>query len=226
MPLKRYKRVITAIAVMLATLTASGGEPMAQAGTPALKAADVFANAPLEVLDMLRNSTRLDMLDYFQQADSIFPATDALGGTSRIETLTDDYMRVAITPVSRLEIKLLPFKKGEIVMTLYTTGSDGMARDTEVAFFDREMKPLDSSGFLKGPVMKDFFGLKGSDVSAKELRERIPFDAIEYSTGPGSAPLTATFTTLCVLSEEDRKDLEPLLKGPLQANWNLKAFDF
>ena len=85
-----------------------------------LTASKVFADAPLEVLDMLRPSTRLDMLDYYIQADSMLNATDALGGTSRIELMSPDYMKVSVTPVSTLEIKILSQGKRQIVMTLYT----------------------------------------------------------------------------------------------------------
>lgn len=218
--LGKIMSVMSAMAVVLsATLPAFGEQTDGNGGGARLKAADVFANAPLEVIDMIRPSARLDMLDYYQQVDSVLEATDALGGSSRIETLSDDYMRVAVSPASTLEIKVLPYRKGEIVMTLYTTGGEGMARDTEVSFFDAGLKPVDASKLLKAPVLKDFFDLKGSRFSEKELRELLPFDAIEYSTGPGNAPLTAAYTTLVTLSEETRKELQPLLKAPLTSTW-------
>ncbi|MDE6378891.1 MAG: DUF3256 family protein [Muribaculaceae bacterium] len=179
----------------------------------------VFAELPLEVSEMMRPSTRLDMIDYYTQADSLLTAINALGGESRIETVAPDYMKVSVTPVSTLEIKLLEAGKKQIVMTLYTTGGDGTARDTEVRFFDSELRPLDASGLLRAPETMDFFSLKGSGMSKRELLEKIPFPAVAYATGPGDVPLTATFTTLDIISKEDRELLTPLLTPALSAPW-------
>ena len=184
-----------------------------------LTASKVFAEAPLEVLDMLRPSTRLDMLDYYNQADSLLAVTNALGGESRFETVAPDYLKVSVSPVSTLEIKVLQAGKKQIVMTLYTVGDDGMARDTEVRFFDSDLKPLDASRFIKTPTLTDFFSIAGSGISKAELIEKIPFRAVAYTTGPGDAPLTATFTTLDAVSKEDRDSLTPLMIPALSATW-------
>ena len=185
-----------------------------------LTASKVFADVPLEVLDMLRPSTRLDMLDYYTQADSILVATDALGGASRLETVTPDYIKVSVTPVSTLEIKILGEGKRQVVMTLYTTGGDGVAKDTDVRFFDSRLRPLDASRFLKAPKITDFFSLKDSGISEKELGEKIPFSTVVYTTGPGEALLDATLTSLEVISREDRESLTPFLKPVLSVRWN------
>ncbi len=248
-------------------LGGKGGHP--KGGQESLTASEVFANIPLEVLDMLRPSTRLDMLDYYSHADSLWVAPDALGGKSQLLQVAPDYLKVSVTPVSTLEIKILPSKKGDIIMTLYTVsdttlsaiesrhwlrpsksksclrpGTDGFpavrepakrqpmesrhsclrpavgAADTEVKFFDKDLKPLDSKKFLKAPTLKDFFNLKDSSLTEKQLEEKLPFQTIAYTTGPGETPLTATFTTLSTLSQEDRDQLTPLLTPSLSATWN------
>lgn len=186
---------------------------------PALTASKVFAEVPLEALDMLRPSTRLDMLDYYGQADSILTVANALGGESRLMEVADDYMKVSVTPVSTLEIKILRQGKKEIVMTLYTTGDATMARDTEVRFFDSELKPLEASKYFKAPKLTDFFNLRDSRTSAEDLREKVPYTAVEYTTGPGDVPLIAMLTTLKAISEEDRDLLTPLLIPALSADW-------
>lgn len=192
------------------------------ASDASLTASKVFAEAPLEVLDMLRPSTRLDMLDYYTQADSIFVATNALGGESRLLEVAPDYLKAEITPVSTLEIKILKTGNKETVMTLFTTGGEGQARDTEVCFFDSALRPLDGEKLLKAPVLTDFFNLKGSDVSEEDLREKVPYAAVEYTTGPGDEPLTAALTTLSVISKEDRDLLTPLMVKTMSAPWKNK----
>lgn len=190
--------------------------------TEPLTAMKVFTDVPLEVLDMLRPSTRLDMIDYYTHADSLLTVSNALAGESRIEQVAPDYMKVSVTPVSTLEIKILPLGKKQIVMTLTTTGGEDMAKDTDVRFFDAQMNPIDASKLLKAPGLKDFFNLKDSGVSLKELGEKIPFMAVAYTTGPGDTPLTATLTTLTTLSNDDRDLLTPLLIPSLSTPWKSK----
>ena len=205
-------------------VTSVAGQAAMNEGEP-LTASKVFAEAPLEVLDMLRPSTRLDMLDYYTQADSILAATNALGGESRLVDVAPDYMKVAVTPVSTLEIKILKRGRNQVVMTLFTVGDEEVARDTEVRFFDAGLRPLETSGFLKAPKLTDFFTLKGSGISGEDLKEKVPFTATVYATGPGDTPLTATLTTLRVISQEDRDLLTPLLTPTLTANWK-NSFKF
>ena len=194
-------------------------------GSDTLTASKVFAEIPLDVLDMLRPSMRLDMLDYYSQADSILTVQDALGGQSRLEQLTPDYIKVSVTPISTLEIKILKSGKKQIVMTLYTVGGVGAAKDTDIRFFDALLRPLDKSKFIKAPGLLDFFDLKDlkeKQLTKAELIEKIPFAAVAYSTGPGEAPLSATLTTLDVISEGDRELLTPLLSPTLSAIWKGK----
>ncbi len=194
-----------------------------------LTASQVFAEIPLEVLDMIRPSMRLDMIDYYNQADSLLAVTNALGGESRLMEAAPDHMKVSVTPISTLEIKILPLGKRQMVMTLYTVASDQgegseepQLADTEVRFFDENLKPLDTDKYLKAPTLKDFFNLKGSDLTEEDLRDKIPFAAIAYTAGPGEAPLTATLTSLSSLSKEERELLRPLLIPSLSAGWRGK----
>lgn len=210
----------------LATIVAGHPRMYAQTDSGAsLTASKVFAEAPLEVLDLLRPSTRLDMLDYYSQADSILPAVNALGGVSRLTEVAPDYLKVEVSPVSTLEIKLLQAGKKQIVMTLYTTGDDSMARDTEVRFFDSQLKPLDAGKFLKAPGLTGFFTLKGSGISESDLKEKLPYAAVEYTVGPADTPLTAILTTLRAISQEDRDLLTTILTPTLTTQWK-GMYDF
>lgn len=191
-------------------LMAAFGSLAAKPSDP-LTARRVFADVPLEVLDLLRPSSRLDMIDYYTQADSILNATDALGGSSHIDVLTDDYLRMEVSPVSTLEIKILPYKKSHIAMTIYTVGGDSIAKDSEVRFYDSELKPLPEDKFIKTPDLKDFLNLRDSDVTMSDIAEWIPFQTIEFTTGPDETPLTATLTTLTILPNETKEKLEKIL---------------
>lgn len=218
--IKFLSKAVLSMALLLSA-TLSAVAKTVEAGD-SLTAPRVLAAIPLEVLDMLRVSARLDMIDYYEQLDSLHTVNDALGGNSRLERVAPDYLKLSVTPVSTLEIKILPYKKRDIVMTLYTTGGEGIAKDTEVAFFDADLRPLPVDKFLKRPDIADFFNLKESDISEKELKDILPFMAVEYSIGSEETPLRASLTTQEVLSEETKEILTPILKPSLTAEWKDK----
>lgn len=218
--IKFLSKAVLSMALLLSA-TLSAVAKTVEAGD-SLTATRVLADIPLEVLDMLRVSARLDMIDYYEQLDSLHMVNDALGGSSRLETVAPDYLKLSVTPVSTLEIKILPYKKRDIVMTLYTTGGEGIAKDTEVAFFDADLRPLPVDKFLKRPDIADFFNLKESDISEKELKDILPFMAVEYSIGSEETPLRASLTTQEMLSEETKEILTPILKPSLTAEWKDK----
>lgn len=218
--IKFLSKAVLSMALLLSA-TLSAVAKTVEAGD-SLTAPRVLAAIPLEVLDMLRVSARLDMIDYYEQLDSLHTVNDALGGNSRLERVAPDYLKLSVTPVSTLEIKVLPYKKRDIVMTLYTTGGEGIAKDTEVAFFDADLRPLPVDKFLKRPDIADFFNLKESDISEKELKDILPFMAVEYSIGSEETPLRASLTTQEMLSEETKEILTPILKPSLTAEWKDK----
>lgn len=215
---KKILNVIFLCFCCLASFAAGSPEP--------LKAGKVFAEAPLEVLDMLRPSVRLDMLDYYTQADSIVTVQNALGGESKFQVVTDDYIKVWVSPVSTLEIKVLPFKGGNIAMTIYTVGGDSIAADSKVDFFDADLKPLPFADFLKAPDPSSFFNLKGTDISKDDLKEWMPFQTVGYSTGPGEAPLMMELTILCTLPNETREKLKDIMIPVKKAIWTGSKFKF
>lgn len=185
---------------------------------PAIRARDVFESIQSPALETLRHSTRLDMLDYWD-ADSIFKAPNEMKGESWFINVTPDYLKVQVSPVSTYEIKILPLKKGNMVMTVYTVGTDTQARDSRIEFFDSSLAPLDGSKYFKAPQLKDFFEFpKGEASRMKEIEEIIPFTTVEYSLSPDNDTITARLTSPTFLSDESRKAVLPYLKPELKLN--------
>ena len=149
-------------------------------GDSALTARDVFQRLNVAALDVLSTSSRLDLLDYWD-ADSVYRVKNALEGQTWLDRVDADYLRINVSPVSTLDIKLLPAKNGNVVMTLYTTGGEGQARDTSVEFYDAAtLAPIDGSRYFTAPALKTFFKIpKGSATTMKEIEEMIPFMTAE-----------------------------------------------
>ncbi|MDE6681379.1 MAG: DUF3256 family protein [Muribaculaceae bacterium] len=207
-------------------------------GADTISARRAFVGLPATTLDLLPRDTRLDMLDYFD-VDSIYRAPNTMDGRSWLDTVTPDYLKVVMTPVSTLEIKVLPDRKhGDIVMTVYTIGAGSQAADSEVQFYDAALRPLDASKLFKPAQLSDFVELskdrdKGKDKAAaaaespltmREVETLVPFPTVEYSASPDNTDLIGCLTVGKYMDLESYRRLEPYLTGPVTYRWDGSRF--
>lgn len=211
--------VITVILILGATITARAGDVAAP--TPR----EVFINLRTPPLEVLKKTTRLDMLDYWD-ADSVFRARNVMNGKSWIEAMSDTYARIRITPVSVLEVKILPVRKGNpIVMTIYTVGGKGQAKDSSVDFFDSSLKPLSGKNPLPEFKLKDFISIpKGSSLKLKDIENALPFSTVEYTAGADSDNITGRLTVADFLGNEEAQRLSPFILPQVTLRWNGTTF--
>lgn len=188
------------------------------------RARDVFESLNSAYLEALPVSTRLDMLDYWD-TDSVYKAQNVLEGLSWIEQLNDNYMKVRITPVSTLQIKLLPLKKGEIALTIYTVGDETQSEDSAVRFYDRDMKELPAEKYFKTPEIKNFFEIpKGSVTKMKEIEQMIPFPTIAYDASADNNELKARLTVEQYMNQDDWNIAKLFAKPFIVMEWKGDKF--
>lgn len=229
--------VLCAVAFSAFAGPATSPIPVAgDAGAPARQQPDsltmreAFRRLPLEIVDMLTQSTRLDMMDYLD-ADSLWHAANTLGGESWIESATPDLMTVRLTPVSKLQMAFLPRLKAsdpQLLAVAYTIGSrsdlDPEAADTQLWFFDSSMKPLEVKRFFTQPRLKDFFSFpKGAKTTMREMEEAIPFPSYSFTFATPSE-LEGELTISPVLALEDRK-LVDMFRVSRRWRWNGRRFE-
>ena len=183
----------------------------------------MFERINVAALDLLPQTARLDMLDYWD-VDSVYRVKNALGGQSWLERVDPDWVRINVTPVSTLDVKLLPVKGAEVVMTIVTTGGEGQARDSSVAFYDAQtLAPLEVSRYFIPPALGSFFSIpKGSATSMKEIREMFPFTTVEYVLTPGSDAIEARLTSGEFISVDDWNIAKLFLRPEVKAAWKGK----
>ena len=186
----------------------------------------VFEKLQCSALDILPLTTRLDMLDYWD-VDSVYKASNAMEGLSWIETLTADYLKVRISSVSTLEIKILPTKKSKIVMTVYTVGDDVQAQDSEVKFYDENLAELPAAKYFVMPQIKDFFDIpKGSATKMKEIEQMIPFPTIALSANPENDNLSARLTVEQYVNEDDWNIAKLFVKPDITLEWKKDKYKY
>ena len=217
------KKLIIVFMAVLAVLTASaaGKKPAPKEAEP-FTVTKAFERMPSSTLDLLTPSMRLDLVDYYR-ADSIYRVPNALEGLSYLlRPLTENYLKVQITPVTTLTLKLLPRKKGgKIVAAVYTIGDSLQSSDSDLRFYDQRLQELKRSKFIPDIKVEDFFNFgKMPKKQKKEMLELVPFPTVEYNLSPDNYTLTAKHTAEGFLSNEAFEKLKPYLIPMLQYAWN------
>lgn len=212
------RHIFVASVLAFTALTAAAGKT-AVPDTISVKRA--FVEMPVNTLDLLNRSTRLDMLDYFA-VDSVYKAENALEGESYLVAVKPDYLKLQLTAVSTLELKVVRSKKGgDIVVSVYTISGDSQAPDSDIKFFDANMKELPRDKYFRLPDLKDFFEIpKGSVTTMKELKQMIPFPTIEYFLSPGSDEIKARLTVGTFMDKDDYNIMKLFLKPEIFFRWN------
>lgn len=214
------------IANPLAGLAATHSKEVKETPSDTLTARNVFERLNSTALEILPHTTRLDMLDYWD-VDSVYKASNAMEGLSWLETVTRNYLKVRITAVSTLEIKILPAKKSNIIMTVHTIGDDVQAQDSDIKFYDENLNEIPADKHLKMPEVKDFFDIpKGSATSMKEIEDMIPFPTIAFSANPENDNLEARLTVEKYINEDDWNIAKLFFKPAITALWHKEKFKF
>lgn len=176
------------------------------------------------------------MMDYLK-ADSLIHVCNVYKGESWVMAHEPGYLKVHITNVSTLQIKQLhDKKKGNIFMAIYTVSGDGVVADSQILFFNDEMKQIETSKYFKLPDPKIFWdtddragGDKSRDKESRkerdELEQAVPFYAIEYTVSPVSDTLTGRIASISFLSEEMKARILPKLRKEMTWIWNGRRFE-
>lgn len=217
-------KTLIIIAASAALLVASALPAASATPSPALTdtvtASDAFVAMPAQTLDLLTRSMRLDMLEYWK-IDSIAEIANTMEGFSHLcRPVTDDWLKVQVTPVTTLTIRMLPTRKGRIAATVYTIGDSLQAADSEIRFYDAEMNELKRDRFIKTPSSEDFFDFKGVDHKLrKELLSLVPFPTVEYTLSPDGTDLKARLTVGKYMGREDLEKITPYLRRDRVYHW-------
>lgn len=189
-----------------------------------ISARRAFLEMPVMKLDLISPDLRADMLDFYDN-DSIVKVPNNLKGISYLEKVTPDFLEVRVTPVSTMQFKILEMKDGRnVVMTIYTTGTDGECSDSEIEFYDSNLNPLPKEKYFAALKLEDFFDLSKSKTKMKEIEEMLPFYNIVLRANPDNTSITARLALGDILTIEDEKLIELFLKPEVKYIWDGKKY--
>lgn len=177
----------------------------------------LFMDAPDEVFPLLTKNMRADLVD-FADAGMSAKVTNNLDGVSVLEKLGDDYLLLATTASSTMQLKLLPVQDGAIVCVVKTVKAE--ATDSRIRFYDLEWNRLDDSGMFTQPATRDFL-VPGTE--ADEIADICDIYLVALSLNADDKTLVAEYTMPAYMSADDAAKVKPLLRKLLY-KWDGERF--
>ncbi len=174
---------------------------------------------PDSVLPLLVKNRRLDLIDFYDaQMEAV--VTNLLDGKSRLEALTDDFVKFSYTGASDVTMKLLLVNDTTSILCMVTTmKGKSTVRDSRIAFFDELWQPLDATSYISEPIMNDFCSIQQGD-SAQVVWDKLDIFFRTYQLNAENTELRSMLTTPDYLSADERKEVTPYLREePLTYRW-------
>ncbi len=186
----------------------------------AITASEAFTSAPNSVFPLLDNSTRMDMVDYF---NSHMPTAsqNKLSGKSRITALSDESLSFEMSSSSAYQIILLPDKENTIIALIETVATP--APDSNISFYDENWKKSEKP-LLENPDLSTWLTAEGNNDKAM-VESLVPFMLSSMSYDPVTKTLTLTNNVKQFLGEDMYSMVANCLKPALTFKWNGKRFE-
>ena len=164
----------------------------------------VFFSAPQSLFPLLTANCRADMIDYID-AGMVAKVTNKLDGVSVLEKIDDDYLLMASTASSTIQMKLLPCGGGDVVCVVNTVKAE--AADSRISFYDTEWNLLDRSAYFDFPSIGDF--LLSHD---KQLLDMCDISLISLTLNSDDCTLTEEYTMPEYMNTADAEKVRASLR--------------
>ncbi|MBR1726828.1 MAG: DUF3256 family protein [Muribaculaceae bacterium] len=174
---------------------------------------DFLASEPDELFATLPRTTRLDMIDYYDNG-TVVAASNNMAGTSQIDTITNEYLRIQVSDAKTVELRLMQWKSDTIIAVIETVKTP--VKDSRITFYNKHWYALKEIKPFKMPTMDDFILPTVKKSQRRELLQQIAFSLIELTFGgPDFEQLTARHGLAEFLGQEEWARLKPYLRPTL-----------
>lgn len=171
---------------------------------------DFFISEPGNLLSLISKSSRMDMIDYYNDGRMV-DIKNAMGGTSHFIHVNDRYISLQTSNSSTLELLLQPISKNDSIIVAITT-CELPAKDSRIVIYNTNWKPLDATKHFRSVKMEDFIRIpKGDKTKKQTVLDAIEFPIISYSINPENHSITAHHGLKEYMSKEDYQKISPYL---------------
>lgn len=174
----------------------------------------LFAKVPVDVLSLLDETSRLDLIDLYNSKLQA-RAENRFGGQSELLEKTSRFLRLRTSGVGEWQMRLLPAGRDTLVACVRSVNAEGINSWIEV--YNRQWKrvklDLPCPPFSNFYIPVDYLSPMREQVLGEMLREA----PIQLELTDGAPTLTCTISTEG-LSEEDKTDAQACLY-PVVYDW-------
>lgn len=180
----------------------------------------MWLSMPNEILPFLNDKLRADLLDYTKISPKTV-ITNLYGGTTSIDTLTNDYMAVRLTEESSLQMQTLLTTDGDTIICLVHHYEFPEAESSVVLYNENWEKLSDIKFDLDYLVNKPD---TMSDERYSEIFMMMDPYIIHYTLSESEKGTITVSIEVPLLTDEERKSLNAI---SMQRNykWDGKAFN-
>lgn len=192
---------------------------MVALGAEARTVRDFFASEPGQVFMLLPKTTRLDLLDYYDN-DQLVYAKNNMGMGTKLVKVEDNFINIRMSDSKTVQMLLVPAKKDSVIAVIETVETP--VADSRISFYDTNWNPLPGIKHFAMPTMESFV-LKTVDKAKREqLLQDIVFPLISLNfEGDDHTTLVARHGLKEFLVKDEYKPYESSLAESL--SYSLKG---
>lgn len=132
------RQILLTVALIVSTLASS-----------AKSIKELWIAMPDSMIPYLTRDMRAELVN----AEETKEVNNALGGKTRIDTLTHRYLRVTLTEASQIEMRLLPSTQGDSVLCVVQTYK-GSVPESVVHLYNQEWEKMETKQLFDGKCAK------------------------------------------------------------------------
>lgn len=172
----------------------------------ARRAADFFTSAPDRIVRLLPQSTRLDMVDYFNYGSSHL-SDNFFGGKARITALSDTTVSLVVDADVSMQFAVLPAASDTVIAVITTLALP--VSDSAVKFYTTDWRPAVKTGFDMPPYT-DWLTPEGKK-KIDEITLHLQFIPVEAAFTTDGSQLILTNQARNYLSSQQFEEFAPYL---------------
>lgn len=183
----------------------------------------VFVEMPDSLSPLLTKVNRQDFADFLSSGMKAV-VKNKFGGKSEMLKLTDNYLLLESSSVTKEEMKLLPLNDSVNVLCFVKTYS-GPVEDSTVKFYSTDWNELPSNSFILLPQHDDFYKIPSDSIMSinkgDAVQEMFIFHA---SLSEKNNDLVIKYKTLDVMEKESAERLKPFSVDSITYYWEKGHF--
>ncbi|MDD6211345.1 MAG: DUF3256 family protein [Bacteroidales bacterium] len=186
--------------------------------------ASLFKTMPREVIFLLTDNNRKDLVDLFVNKKDA-SVLNVMGGETKLLQLNDNFLKLQLTEQNTVELKLLPAADNSKIICMVQTACAPVC-DSRISFYSIGWMPLNGDSLIPPFTYKTFLNDSGIGTEAREnALTALDTRFFRYELNPDNTDLLIYYTTPDYLGLEEREKVAPYLtKQPLVMSWNHSSF--